>query len=203
MIEAIVTGLFTGLVLAVLTGPVFFALIKISVERGFISGMSFAMGVFASDIVYIVLTFFSTSFIAFETQYKDYITVLGSIFLLVIGLNYVLRKVVINYEPTKIITNTGYFLKGFTMCMLNPLILFYWITIATVTVGGKYSTFGMIVFFTSTLLTLFGMDVIKAYYASKFRSKIKEIYLTWLNRVAGAVIICVAIQKLVALFFFS
>ncbi len=200
MFEAIITGIGVGLVLAILTGPVFFALIKISVERGFISGMSFALGVFASDIVYISLTFFSTQFIDFETKYKDYITVIGCGFLLTIGLSYVLKRVKINYEPTKIITNTGYFLKGFMMCMLNPLILFYWITIATVTVGDKYSTWGMIVFFTATLFTLFSLDVIKAYYASKFRSKIKENHLTWLNRVAGLVIIGVAIQKIVTVF---
>jgi len=53
MIEAIITGIGFGLVLSVLTGPVFFALIKTSIEKGFHAGVAMALGVVTSDMVFI------------------------------------------------------------------------------------------------------------------------------------------------------
>jgi threonine/homoserine/homoserine lactone efflux protein len=38
MIEAIISGIGIGLVLTFITGPVFFALIKTSIEKGFHAG---------------------------------------------------------------------------------------------------------------------------------------------------------------------
>jgi threonine/homoserine/homoserine lactone efflux protein len=53
MIESIVSGIGLGFVLSFLTGPVFFALIKTSIEKGFYAGVSLAGGVLVSDIFYV------------------------------------------------------------------------------------------------------------------------------------------------------
>lgn len=197
MINLITTALGVGLILSLLTGPVFFALLKTSVERGFIAGVFLALGVVISDIIYISLAFYSTQFLAFEMEYKTHISIVGGIFLLGIGTYYVFKKVKIDYEKTKIITNTGFFLKGFFMCILNPFILFYWISVASITIGDKYSGYELLLFFAVASLTIFSMDILKAYFASLLRSKIKENYLTWLNRVAGTVIIVFALQLMI------
>jgi threonine/homoserine/homoserine lactone efflux protein len=44
MIEAIISGIGFGLVLTFITGPVFFALIKTSIEKGFHAGVALALG---------------------------------------------------------------------------------------------------------------------------------------------------------------
>ncbi|WP_216351112.1 LysE family transporter, partial [Mucilaginibacter polytrichastri] len=51
MIEAIFSGIGIGLILTFLTGPVFFALIKTSIEKGFQAGIALALGVVTSDVV--------------------------------------------------------------------------------------------------------------------------------------------------------
>ena len=55
--EIILNGIVSGVVLAFLIGPVFFAIIQTSIERGFWSGVFVAMGVSLSDILYITVSY--------------------------------------------------------------------------------------------------------------------------------------------------
>ena len=51
MFEAILLGIGAGIISSFLTGPVFFAMIKTSIERGFMAGFSLAIGVIISDVI--------------------------------------------------------------------------------------------------------------------------------------------------------
>lgn len=114
MIESIITGIGLGFVLSFLTGPVFFALIKTSIEKGFYAGVSLAGGVLVSDVFYVSLSLYGSSFLALENQYRIQIGIAGSTILFSIGLYYLFKKVKVNYEQsTSRRHNTGYFLKGF------------------------------------------------------------------------------------------
>ena len=55
--EIILNGIISGLVLALLVGPVFFTILQTSIERGFGSGALVAIGVSLSDAFYITLTY--------------------------------------------------------------------------------------------------------------------------------------------------
>lgn len=204
MLELIVSGIGLGIVLSFLTGPVFFALIKISIEKGFQSGVALASGVLVSDAIYVIITLFGTSLLSFEAEYRVPIGIVGSAVLLGIGSYYLFKKVKINFDcapSTK--KNAGYFLKGFFMCIFNPFILLYWISVTS----GIYSLHGnltsqqIIPFFGSILLTLFGMDVLKAYFANKLRYKIKEKSIQRLNNIAGVLIIIFALKLIYNLIF--
>jgi amino acid exporter len=205
MIELIVSGIGLGLALSFLTGPVFFALIKTSIEKGFLAGVALASGVVVSDAIYVGITLFGSSLIDFEAKYRMYIGITGSAFLLFIGLYYLFKKVEFNCQPDiqPRIKHAGYFLKGFLMCILNPFILLYWISVTS----GVYSLKGnlnkeeVILFFGTILLTLFGMDVLKAFYANKLRTRIKEKYILRLNRAAGILIIIFALKLIYNLIF--
>ena len=205
MIELIVSGIGLGLALSFLTGPVFFALIKTSIEKGFLAGVALASGVVVSDAIYIGITLFGSSLIDFEEKHRMTIGIIGSAFLLFIGLYYLFKKVKFNYQPNiqPRIKHVGYFLKGFLMCMLNPFILLYWISVTS----GVYSLNGelrkeeVVLFFGTILLTLFGMDVLKAFYANKLRTRIKSKYILRLNRVAGVLIILFALKLIYNLIF--
>ena len=78
MLELIISGIGLGVVLSFVTGPVFFALIKTSIEKGFHAGMWLAAGVVVSDLIYIVLTIYGSSFIKVENSYKTPIGIVGS-----------------------------------------------------------------------------------------------------------------------------
>lgn len=204
MLELIVSGIGLGIVLSFLTGPVFFALIKTSIEKGFYAGLALASGVVISDFIYMSITLFGTSLLSFESTYRIPIGAVGSVILLSIGLYYLLKKVKITYdeEPSRI-KHAGYFFKGFFMCIFNPFILLYWVSVTS----GVYSIYGdltshqVIPFFGAILCTLFGMDTLKAYFAHKLRYKIKEKSIQNLNRIAGVLIIIFALKLIYNLIF--
>ncbi len=195
MIESIVTGIGLGFVLSFLTGPVFFALIKTSIEKGFSSGVSLAGGVVLSDVFYVGLSLYGTSFIALENAYRIQIGVAGSSILFAIGLYYLFKKVKVDYEQSSSKRkNTGYFIKGFLMCIFNPAILLYWLSVTSsvISISGEIKSSEIIPFFGSILVTQFSLDVLKAYYANKLRYRIKEKNIALLNRIAGILILIFA-----------
>ncbi len=195
MIESIVTGIGLGFVLSFLTGPVFFALIKTSIEKGFSAGVSLAGGVVLSDVFYVGLSLYGTSFIALENAYRIQIGVAGSSILFAIGLYYLFKKVKVDYEQSSSKRkNTGYFIKGFLMCIFNPAILLYWLSVTSsvISISGEIKSSEIIPFFGSILVTQFSLDVLKAYYANKLRYRIKEKNIALLNRIAGILILIFA-----------
>src|ERR1700712_234360 len=105
MIEAVISGIGFGLVLTFLTGPVFFALIKTSIEKGFHAGVALALGVVTSDMVFVGAILFGSQYFDVSAKDKIYAGVIGSIILFVIGVYYLFKKATINYThtvPTKL-----------------------------------------------------------------------------------------------------
>jgi amino acid exporter len=195
MIESIVSGIGLGFVLSFLTGPVFFALIKTSIEKGFSAGVSLAGGVVVSDVFYVGISLYGTSFIALENAYRIQIGIAGSSILFIIGLYYLFKKVKVNYEQTSSKRkNTGYFIKGFLMCIFNPAILLYWLSVTSsvISISGEIKSSEIFPFFGSILITQFSLDALKAYYANKLRYRIKEKNIARLNRIAGVLILIFA-----------
>lgn len=203
MVEIIFLGISLGFVLSFLTGPVFFALIKTSIEKGFNAGVSLAAGVVFSDIFYVALTVYGTSFLALENKYRMQIGIVGSIILMTVGMYYLFKKVKVNYESnTSAKHYTGYFLKGFLMCIFNPAVLLYWLSVTSgvISLSGGLKSADIIPFYGSILITQFSLDVLKAYYANKLRYKIKEKTISNLNKIAGVLIIIFALRIIYNLF---
>ncbi len=197
MIEAIITGIGFGLVLSVLTGPVFFALIKTSIEKGFHAGVAMALGVVSSDVVFVGAILFGSQLFDFKVDTKI-LGMVGSAILFTIGIYYIFKKAEVNYTPTASKSNrAGFFFKGFLMCIFNPTILFHWITVI-----GAASTFyhqdvenrqlKIAIMFITILAVQFSLDTTKAFYANKLRDKISEKSIHRLNQVAGIALIIAA-----------
>lgn len=204
MLELIISGIGLGIVLSFVTGPVFFALIKTSIEKGFHAGMWLAAGVVLSDLIYIILTIYGSSFIQVENSYKVPIGVIGSVILLGIGIYYFFKKVKINHENINCKKrNTGYFFKGFLMCIFNPSMFLYWVSVTSgfISMHGQLDTGEILPFFGSILVTQFSMDTVKAYYSNKLRYRIKENTMVILNRTAGVLIIIFALKLIYNLVF--
>lgn len=216
MIEAIISGIGFGFVLTFLTGPVFFALIKTSIEKGFQAGVALALGVVCSDMVFVGAILFGSQYIDVTPQTKIYAGIVGSIILTTIGIYYIFKKATVDFKtsvPAKMQFHHrfGYIVKGFLMCIFNPTILFHW----TVVIGAASTVYheGVAnrglkigVMFLTILLVQFGMDTIKAFYADKLRARISVKFIHRLNEVAGIALIIAALiifDKLVTHFVFS
>jgi len=205
MIEAIITGIGFGLVLSVLTGPVFFALIKTSIEKGFHAGVAMALGVVTSDMVFIGAILFGSQFINVKAD-THIVGIVGSTILFTIGVYYIFKKAEISYATTPAkINRAGFFLKGFVMCIFNPTLLFHWVTVI-----GAASTFyrtdlpnrqlKIAIMFITILGVQFSLDTLKAFYANKLRDRISEKSIHRLNQVAGIALIIaslVLVDKLI------
>jgi threonine/homoserine/homoserine lactone efflux protein len=196
MINLILTilfeGVLTGLLLAVLVGPVFFNLLQTSIVHGFKMSFSFALGIFLSDILLLLLCQWGWNTILIQTHYQYYIGLLGSGILICIGAINLLKKPM----PTPIEATHGtfnwsmFFIKGFIVNTLNPAVILFWI--ATLSVANshyKNQPSLTLVFFTGVLFTTFSTDMIKALLAYKLRRFLDDKTISILNKSAGILII--------------
>ena len=195
MFEAILLGMGAGLISSFLTGPVFFSMIKTSIEKGFKAGFSLAVGVIISDVFLIALVVFGSQFFEYKESFDKYVGFIGGAFLFAVGLYYLLAKAAINYENNTLqkVSKRGYLIKGFLMCILTPSTLMFWIivsSIISVKLNNKLDE-KLFCFFIA-MATQLTIDGLKSYYASKLRYRIKESALKTLNKVAGVIIILFA-----------
>jgi threonine/homoserine/homoserine lactone efflux protein len=213
MIEAIISGIGIGLVLTFLTGPVFFALIKTSIEKGFHAGVALALGVVTSDVVFVGAILFGAQYFDVSSQTKTIAGIVGSTILFGMGIHYIFKKADVDFKSTepKRIKRAGFFLKGFLMCIFNPTILFHWITvIGTASTiyhqGVPNRGLKLTTMFLTVLIVQFSMDTTKAFYANKLRDRISETMVHRLNELAGVALIIaslILVDKLVTHYVFS
>lgn len=195
MFEAIILGLGAGIISSFLTGPVFFAMIKTSIERGFKAGFSLAIGVIISDIVLIGLVVFGSQFFNYKESFDKYVGVIGGGFLFAVGIYYLFASVAIKYENNQLtkVSKRGYLLKGFLMCILTPSTLMFWIIVSSIiSVKLNNMLYEKLFCFFIAMATQLTIDGLKSYYSSKMRHWIKESALKKLNKIAGVIIIVFA-----------
>ena len=213
MIEAVISGIGIGIILTFLTGPVFFALIKTSIERGFHAGVFLALGVVSSDIFFVGSILFGSQLFDISPHAKNIAGEIGSAILFTVGIYYLFKKADINYanEAPTGLKRYGYFLKGFLMCIFNPTLLFHWITVigtaSTIYREDVHNrTLKIAIMFLTVLIVQFGLDTTKAFYANKLRDKISIKLVHRLNQVAGIALIIASLilmDRLVTHYVFS
>lgn len=202
MIDIIVKGVITGFVLSVMIGPVFFLLLETSIRKGIRAAIALDIGVFLSDIVYIVfaLLFYSQVTKLTSGENAHIISIVGGFVLLIFGIFTLVKKPKENSEETnkelnstpKDLILTG--VKGFILNFANPAVIFYWLTVIAFGVDGKKSSGNSIddstywyIFF--ILITFFSLDLLKIIGAKKLRPFITDKVLIGMNRFVGIVII--------------
>lgn len=192
--QAITDGMLTGLWLSMSFGPVFFMLIQTSIQKGIKSAAYFDAGVFLSDLFYIVFAYFGAAIILANATYEKWIAIIGGIILIGLGLFPLLAKKETNPVPSELkkvgkLGHFGLFSKGFVVNFLNPAVLFIWFGAAAISFArydGKTSM--VILYFASTLITYFGIDVAKIYLALKLKRFLNPKALMLINRVSGLII---------------
>jgi len=190
----VINGIKLGFVLAFLVGPVFFAILQTSVERGFWSGVLVALGVSLSDIMYVTVCYFGLTQFIDQDQNKVYMAYGGGAILILFGLYHSLIKSrkSINGEIKKV-EDRGkfrYFLKGFIINGISPMVILFWlgaISIASVDFG--YSKgIQFFIFFAAVLGTVLITDLLKAYLANKLRRLVTPRTMMYLNIIVGIIL---------------
>ena len=193
-----------GFLLSILVGPVFFILLETSITKGFRAAISFDFGVFLSDLLYILIAvMFMEQIKGLDTaSNKMLFSFIGGTIFIVYGLFTFFKKAAL-VENSVIDTNEvvnmpvsqtkDYIMlgvKGFLLNFANPLVIFYWLSVASFAnqFAPDKSGLGWVFLFISiVLITFFGVDVLKILAAKKLRPLVNQKLLTALNRVIGIV----------------
>lgn len=191
IIQAILKGMGAGLVLSVLVGPVFFALIQTSIQKGFSFGIALATGILLSDTIYICLAYWGIAQIIEDWKISGFLGMAGAIVFIIFGLNLWIKKFkYLRMSPVKTHSVVRSFFKGFALNALNPFVIVYWISV----IGGIGSAYDyerqyIIPFIVATLLTVYSIDFLKVDFATKIKKLLRIRVLLIMNRVIGSIFI--------------
>jgi threonine/homoserine/homoserine lactone efflux protein len=193
--EIILNGIFSGVVLAFLIGPVFFTLLQTSIERGFRSGFFVAIGVSLSDALYITVCYLGVYQIFDQGNFREYLAYFGGIVLLLFGFYYLVIKnrKQSTFDPDKVVARSPLrlIMKGFIINGLSPMVLIFWLG----AVGVATSKFGYespkeaIPYFLAIVATVFSTDLLKAKLADRLRSVLTPNFIKTLNIIVGIVLV--------------
>lgn len=206
--DLILTGIFTGFILSIMIGPVFFVLLETSIRKGVKAAIAFDLGVILNDILYIAVAYF------FFAQVEDLksgedntiLKVIGGSLFLIYGVFNFFKKVKgikINKLGEESHDLKGYLLlglKGFLLNMANPMIVFYWFSVLTIGAddgSGKGEGWHLIIFISAILITFFSIDLLKIFGAKSLRPLITNKVLKGLNRLIGIVFVGFGIVLLI------
>lgn len=195
-----VNGIIFGLLLSILIGPVFFTVIQTSIERGFDKAIFVAVGIFLSDLFYILLAYLGISQLIQNSAYNDWIAYTGGGILMIFGIASLFksrRTTTIIEQPVSVKGLARYILKGFLINGISPFVLIFWIgAMSLATIEYKYTGNTLICFFVVILLVVFLADVFKAYIALKLRRLITPRLLKILNLSVGIGMIAFGLRML-------
>ena len=194
-------GISVGLLLSALIGPVFFALIQASLTYGFRYAATLATGILASDLIYVLLTFFGIKFIAGFESFQTYLGYGGGLILIGFGISSIFKKKVTRPNSGGIdlprAKKRTAFAKGFGINGINPFVLLFWISIASVVqLKESFTQSDFLLYYAGILGTVFLIDLFKAFIAKQLAPLVTDRVLFWLNKSVGVVMIGYGIRMI-------
>jgi len=196
---AYLQGLLYGFVLALMLGPVFFALLQASILHGFRAGARMAFGVLGSDALFIGIAIAGTHSFLHSTGFQYWLGVGGGILLIFLGLQSLLKRTVKVATPTTAVAlsaagharrKAGEILRGFYLNSLNPFAFLFWSGQVLIVSGLPGFGRGQVIsYFLGTLTTILGTDLGKAAAAQRLKRLVTPARILIMNRITGAALV--------------
>jgi len=191
MIEDILSAIPLGLFLSVMPGAVFFVLLETSVVKGFRAAVAFDLGAILSDIVFILIAYFSSYKILAKLKDEPALFIFGGFIMVTYAvISFVkIRKASANDfidEEAKDIIKKNYFslfAKGFLLNFINIGVLGFWLAII-ITWGPRLDLdpSRITIFFTSVIGSYFAIDIAKIIVAKQLRSRLTVKNITLIKK---------------------
>ena len=199
MLDIILYGFITGMLMSIMLGTVFFALVQNSIDHGFRTGVFIAIGVISSDVLLISLSWFNAELIPEGSTTDLIVRLCGGIFLLLYGLSNLLKKDKASFPKTEQKRVVKFISMGFFLNALNPGNYIGWLAITTqIKTVAQYSLSDSVFYFSAALGAIFLMECLIARGAAFLKPYITERFLALVNKTVGVLFIAFAI----ALFFY-
>lgn len=205
--EILINGVLFGFALTFFMGPVFFALIQTSIEKGFVSGVSMALGISLSDIIYVAVAYIGVSHILQDDSTKALLSIAGGAILLVFGLASITKPALAKNAGETCESNHKIWrnlVKGFLLNGMNPSVLLFWIAaMSIISVEYEYKGHQAFLFLSSIILTVLTADIIKSYLAHRLRNSVNAKKMSIVNKVIGVALVAFAVRLLYSGFVFA
>jgi threonine/homoserine/homoserine lactone efflux protein len=207
MVEAIGKGIMLGLLLSISVGPVIFSILKQSINNGIKGGLAFITGVSFSDITLAVASNMFTELFSEFGERRTEIGIVGSTFLISVGIYFLFfKKVIVNEHGHQIlrVRKRDYLkllLAGYFMNILNPAIIVFWLTTSTAFINHT-SQDRITIFSIALVLVLIG-DILKVLLAGKLRRRLTAKNIHHINRINGIILIGFGLALLGGLLFYG
>lgn len=190
-------GYLIGLSTIIFFGAVFFTILNATLSYGQKAGWLVILGIIISDAIAVGLCSFLAPFILNQnTQY--WMAIAGSVILVLLGLVYILKPAKPKNEmiPLGIKEHSVFFMKGFVVNFFSPFTFAYWL--GTVTYANStYESLGVqILFYTTILLGIFTIDVLKIYLAQFLKKALTTATLKIISRISGVVLLFFAFRMI-------
>lgn len=191
----LIEGLILGLGLAISLGPIFIVLTETSIQKGILPGLTAGLGIWISDILFIVL------FYKFISQLKEtiesesfvfWLSISGAIVLISFGIYMILKKPELDINIKKLTAKNyfGFFLKGFMINTINPFTFVYWIgVISSYLIGRNASNQDSIILLSTVFFIIVISDTLKVYLANSLRNKMTEKNINYIFNFSGFVLL--------------
>ena len=202
-LSLITQGLFLGITLAILLGPIFVALTQIALEKGARAGLVASTGVWVSDVIIITLCYIfiqRINYLVVDATFTYWMGLFGGFILITFGIGAILKKVELVFEKNSHTANdyVGFWTKGFLVNTVNPFTFVFWIgVISTYVIKAQISGLKSVVFFSSIMFVIVFTDTLKVFLAKAIRNKLTQRHFTIFSRIAGAGLIIFGIALLV------
>lgn len=198
-----IQGVGAGLFLLFSLGPAFFTILKTSITSGFGKTVPLVFGIFVSDVIYAYLVLAGLShLINNDEEVRQALAFSGAIILLTYAM-YTLYAAGRDKAPennknkdTKLLKSPWLlFLKGLLINGVNPFMVIFWIGITSVTtVNLNYDFNEQLTFFAGILITMFCLDLSKAYFSNRIRHLITPKVMFKFNIVMGLILLGFSIR---------
>ena len=201
MVKIFFEGIILGLIIAITIGPAFFSIIQTSINRGFKYGVFMAIGILISDITILSVSYIGAFKLFNSVENKLLIGIVAGSILIAYGIYSYFRKPDILRQRTFIKNKKSsykapgpytYVVKGYFLNILNPFLLAFWFialgTISAQAEEGKLFYY-VIVFFSGTLITIFGTDILKSFIGNRLKEYLKPRKILSANRIVGLLLV--------------
>ncbi len=198
-VQALIDGIGYGLILCILLGPIFFALLQAGIERGLRAGLMVGLGIWVSDFIFIGTTYFGMAYLVKITAWNGfelYLGLIGGLVLMAFGVGAMVTsppniKAQMNASTdSKAKSYLKYWMKGFLVNTINPFTFFFWIGLMTTTVvKNGFSPSSALVFFTGLMGTVILTDSLKVVLAKKIRQKMTRHHVLRMRQVSGLALV--------------
>ncbi len=190
--EHYITGFVLGLSLSLSIGPGFIGIFQTTLNKGFRSGLSFAAGIWISDLCVFLITFYWAYLLVDNIDNQRFIALVGGVVLLIFGMLTFWRTPKLDIQHGQTVQKGNLSLiRGFLFNIANPFAYIFWLGISSIA-GSVNEVRGIgdyFILYAGVFTSGFGADIVKCALSGWIRSRLKGKMMLRLHRLSALIIL--------------